>query len=249
MGSGRFFGAAKECEAPSQPKSVFRVSQQSADFLAGIPDDLKAVDMPDPKRHRADAGAPPLVDAEDHGSRHGELDHETCRDSGRPDASDSGDVVVFERPSVEVKVLSDAVPMTVGFGPNGVSVQVFKPGQGSAWKTDREIVQYTALRGKQEVKCGEVCHNLRHNVLCGGRTKRQALPQDVWDEVMKAGLLQYPVGRLVDVGTKSSRVFWNVPPSPEDGRDAMAVWHNHWMDLCGMSGRDARKLLAKASAA
>ena len=36
------------------------------------------------------------------------------------------------------------------------------------------------------------------------------------------------------------------PHQPEDGREAMVVWHNHMVVLCGITGRDMRKLLAKA---
>ena len=66
--------------------------------------------------------------------------------------------------------------MKTGCGPEGTSVQVFKQCQGSAWKSDSEIVQYTALRDKKEVRCSEVCQNLRRKVQTGDRTRKMALP-------------------------------------------------------------------------
>ena len=80
----------------------------------------------------------------------------------------------------------DGVSMDTGFGPNGASVQVFPPGQGIAWKTDREIVRYTVLKGKIEVKASEISQNLRHVVETGGKKQRVGLPTKVWEQVMEA---------------------------------------------------------------
>ena len=156
-------------------------------------------------------------------------------DGAQCDAPVLGDEPAPMRTDVEAKLVSDGVPMARGYGPSGTSVQVVKQGQGTAWKSDREIVQYTAMRGKEEVKCA----------LIGEKVRRVALSQEVWEEVMNAGLSQHPVGRLVEVGKKTSRVVWDTPPSPEWRWDAMVACHNHLVDLCGISGRVMRKLSTK----
>ena len=246
-----------DCTASAQTKSVFRASQQTADFLAGIPEDAVPADLPSgmqeppggPQRKRPRTGDDRGPD-DDH--MHQESEQEGAPgqllEGAQPQVLDDRLVDADLTPRLEAKLLSEGVPITRGYGPQGASVQIFKQGQGAAWKSDREIVQYTAMRGKTEVKCAEVCQNLRRNVQFGEKTKRLALPQEVWEQVMRAGLGQHPIGRLVDIGTRTSRVVWDTPPTPAEGRDAMVVWHNHLVDLCGVTGRDMRKFMAKGAA-
>ena len=141
------------------------------------------------------------------------------------------------RTDVEAKLVSRV--------PNGTLVQVFKQGQGTAWKIDREILQNTDMRGWQEVTSADVCQNLRHNAHLAETVRRVALPQEVWEEVLKAGLSQHPVSRLMDVGKQTLRVVWDTPPSPGQGRDAVVDWHNHLVDLCGIRYVDMRQRLRK----
>ena len=106
-------------------------------------------------------------------------------------------------------------------------------------------MRYTMQRGKHVVKAGEVCGNLRQEVQIAGKTKRVGLPTKVWEDVMSVGFAAHPVGELVDAGKKTSRIIWARVPTQSDGREAMVLWHNHLVDLCRMTGREFRSLLAK----
>ena len=54
---------------------------------------------------------------------------------------------------------------------------------------------------------------------------------------MTACIKQWPVGKLVDAGTPKERVALTIPPTQEDGREAMTKFHNMLVDLCQVSFR------------
>ena len=65
------------------------------------------------------------------------------------------------------------------------------------------------------------------------------------EDVMSAGFAAHLVGELEDAGKKTSRIIWARVPTQSDGREALVLWHNHLVDLCCMTGREFRSLLAK----
>ena len=107
-------------------------------------------------------------------------------------------------------------------------------------------MQRTLLVGKAVVFAKIFCDNWRRPVAVGeGAKKRKvAFPKKVWEEVMAAAFQQFPVGRLVDVGTNRSRVIFSAPPLV--GRDRKVYYHNLLMDMFGISARHFSSVLARA---
>eukprot|EP00973_Karenia_brevis_P068500 9527575-Karenia_brevis.AAC.1 len=143
--------------------------------------------------------------------------------------------------------MAQAVPMNVGYGENGHTAQV--SWVGPLWKTDREIMQHTVFSAKKGIVNSKgFCDNWRRSVTeqakgegKSGKRRRVAFPREVWEEVMKAGLIQYPVGRLENAGNSQPRVVFSAPPTGD--RDAQVIFHNMLMDLCQISGRRFSSLL------
>ena len=143
------------------------------------------------------------------------------------------------------KLVADGVPMTVGYGLDGVTAQRSWT-ESALFKTDRDLMQRTLLRGKPMVYAYEVCDSLRRPVTGpGGKVTRKGFPRAVWEEVMLAGFGKYPVGKMLDAGGTKSRVVFSKPPSHEDGRESLVSYHNMLVDLCQVGARQFRQLLDK----
>lgn len=159
--------------------------------------------------------------------------------------SDAEDVVAA--PSrVQIKRVSDGICFNLGYGPGGVTAQVSWT-EVDLFKSDREIMQKTVLRGKPVVKYSEICDLLRRDVpgvANPAKKTKQGFPKRVWEDVMHAGLALYPIGILKDAGSAKSRVEFYEPPTETSGEARLAIYHNMLVDLCRVGGRQFRQLLA-----
>jgi hypothetical protein len=150
-------------------------------------------------------------------------------------AASSGYAVVV--PRIPFKHPDDGIAMNVGYGSNGVSAQTngALAGYAGERKPDRVIMLRTIMRGKVSVTSKEICDGMRHK----GKLR---YPNKAWEEVMRAGFAQFPVGRLIDAGTRTSRVLLSQWPgsssTPEEkARRCADDWSagSHVVSFCSWS--------------
>ena len=158
----------------------------------------------------------------------------------------AGDIPDFDIPATapenpEPKNVQDGVAMTYGYGPEGASAQISYEDGGDYFLPDRDIMQRTVLRGKPVVTVAEMSGLIRKKV----GNKKPGVPKKVFEEVMEAGFAKYPLGKLLEKGTKNSRVVFCAPPT--SGRDAITHYHNMLVDLCQVSLRQFTSLLARGN--
>jgi len=139
------------------------------------------------------------------------------------------------------KKLEDAISFDVGYGPAGVTAQASWK-EPTLWMTDRDVMQRTVLKGRPVVKYNVFCDGpRREQTAANGVKKTLGFPKVIWEEIMAAGFAQFPVGKLVDSGTKDSRVEFSEPPT--DTRERQVAYHNMLVDLCGVGARQFSTLL------
>ena len=131
---------------------------------------------------------------------------------------------------------SDGVAMHVGYGPGGTSARVSWAVSvaGPLQKTDREIMQRFLLRGEVEVKLDVWCSALKVSKQKWDRAMEIVFPKNVVEEVVKASLVVYFVGKSLDEGTNGSRIVLCERPRE---RDATITSHNDFMNLVRASSR------------
>lgn len=118
--------------------------------------------------------------------------------------------------------------MAKGYNNAGESVQLPR-----SWMSDREIFRRTVLRGKMEVVYGDL--SLRKTeTLTNGQKKKLAVSKDTWEQVVKAALDLYPIGKLEGSGTaKAKLIFSEVPLQPAK----RIAFHNMLVQSCQVSVR------------
>ena len=144
---------------------------------------------------------------------------------------------------IQVKTPENAIPLTTGYGDNGVSVQVLETGQKMLF-ADREICQITAQLGKPVVTWPMVQNKLRKVVEDKGTKKRGGVSKRQWETVMETACKHFPIATMQHVGDKSVQVTFCAPPPQAAGRNRCVYYHNLLMDCCRVTGREFRQLLA-----
>ena len=118
--------------------------------------------------------------------------------------------------------------MAKGYNDAGLSVQLL-----ASWMSDRDIFRRTVLRGKMEVTYGDL--SLRKTeTLDDGKKKKVAVSKDTWEQVVKAALALYPIGKLEAAGTSKSKLVFSQVPTQNAKRVA---FHNMLVDSCQVSVR------------
>ena len=118
--------------------------------------------------------------------------------------------------------------MAKGYNDAGLSVQL-----PASWMSDRDIFRRTVLRGKMEVTYGDL--SLRKTeTLDDGKKKKVAVSKDTWEQVVKAALALYPIGKLEAAGTSKSKLVFSQVPTQNAKRVA---FHNMLVDSCQVSVR------------
>lgn len=118
--------------------------------------------------------------------------------------------------------------MAKGYNDAGLSVQL-----PASWMSDRDIFRRTVLRGKMEVTYGDL--SLRKTeTLDDGKKKKVAVSKDTWEQVAKAALALYPIGKLEAAGTSKSKLVFSQVPTQNAKRVA---FHNMLVDSCQVSVR------------
>ena len=118
--------------------------------------------------------------------------------------------------------------MAKGYNDAGLSVQLL-----ASWMSDRDIFRRTVLRGKMEVTYGDL--SLRKTeTLDDGKKKKVAVSKDTWEQVAKAALALYPIGKLEAAGTSKSKLVFSQVPTQNAKRVA---FHNMLVDSCQVSVR------------
>lgn len=143
-----------------------------------------------------------------------------------------------------VKGTDQAVAMDVGYGSNGVSVQLLRTDETEPLMSDRLIMKITVMEGRPRVEWKSVKNKLRDiKEQADGSKKRLTVTKSNWETVVKAAFEQYPVGELQNAGLADATACFFGPPSQGDGRDRIVYHHNLLMDLCQVSGRGFRQKL------
>lgn len=126
--------------------------------------------------------------------------------------------------------------MAKGYNDAGLSVQL-----PASWMSDRDIFRRTVLRGKVEVTYGDL--SLRKTeTLDDGKKKKVAVSKDTWEQVVKAALALYPIGKLEAAGTSKSKLVFSQVPTQNAKRVA---FHNMLVDSCQVSVRQWCESLQK----
>ena len=126
--------------------------------------------------------------------------------------------------------------MKKGYNDAGLSVQL-----PASWMSDRDIFRKTLLRGKMEVTYADL--SLRKTeTLDDGKKKKVAVSKDTWEQVVKAALALYPIGKLEGAGTSKSKLVFSQVPTQNAKRVA---FHNMLVDSCQVSLRQWCESLQK----
>ena len=126
--------------------------------------------------------------------------------------------------------------MAKSYNDAGLSVQL-----PASWMSDRDIFRRTVLRGKMEVTYGDL--SLRKTeTLDDGKKKKVAVSKDTWEQVVKAALALYPIGKLEAAGTSKSKLVFSQVPTQNAKRVA---FHSMLVDSCQVSVRQWCESLQK----
>ena len=120
-----------------------------------------------------------------------------------------------------------------GYGKDGASVQSNIHAKGL---TDRAIMRRTLLLGTPSTTAKAACQNMRSS----NATGKKALPEPAWMDVMKAGLENCDVAWLAD----RTVMIKEIPTDPT----ARIDYHNHLMNLCGLSLQSLVQAMRQAKA-
>ena len=125
--------------------------------------------------------------------------------------------------------------MQEGFN-NGTTVQC-----PSSFMSDREVFRKTLLRGKSEVTFHDL--SLRKvETQDNGSKKKLSVSKENWEQVMAKGFALWPVGKLVQPGTKHCKaIFTSVPDTP----NKRVYYHNMLVDSCQLTLRQFTDVLSK----
>lgn len=106
---------------------------------------------------------------------------------------------------------------------------------------DREIFRRTLMCGKTVVQFKDV--SLRKvEQAADGKKSKLSVRKAQWEQVMAAGLSQYPVGKLEDAGTEKARVLFAEIPTEASERVQM---HNMLVRACQVTLRQWADQLSK----
>ncbi|CAE7523944.1 unnamed protein product [Symbiodinium natans] len=115
---------------------------------------------------------------------------------------------------------SDSPPLSDGYGPGGSSVQA--------------VMLRTLLRGEPVIFARRVVDACSKKTTVDNKTVRTSLKLAHWLAVINAGMEQHCIGEVQTLADrKGPRLVLHLPKSND--REAVRVYHNRLMALCGLS--------------
>ena len=118
-----------------------------------------------------------------------------------------------------------------GYGPAGASVQQTVHAKGF---TDRTIMRRTILVGTPRITSKTACQKMRSSNASG----KKALPEPIWNDVMRAGLAGCDVAWLANRTVMLKAI-------PSDATERIQ-YHNSLMELCCVSLRELVEAMKQA---